>query len=354
MINNSSDKVSPEFVNALLFPLQNAGIDVPGFLASHKLDIPLDANQHAGAVDQKQYNQLVLSVLRHLQDESGGVTPVRTPYGTSRMLIFAVMSCANLEQAMRRAIEFNFSCVEPRDRSVHLDLVVDDNERTAHLEHFRGDGPDKQVNHETLLCNLAMWLRICSWLVGRQIEVVAAQCAQPSPQYVAAVRHFLQCPVEYGADTNRLSFGSSLLSLPIVRTEADLEQFLRTAPFQVVVGGDMGQESIISRIRKALERQQEGLPSFEELADTLHMSVRTLRRRLDDEGVSYQQIKDDVRRDAACRLLVETRQSVSDVADAIGFSDASAFHRSFRKWTGMAPGEYRTHYSPTDDSAAPA
>jgi AraC-like DNA-binding protein len=341
----SEGTVTPEFVNALLFPLQNAGLDVAAFLAEHDIELPLDGDGVAGAVSQADYNRVVLAVLRHLQDESGGAAPVRTPFGTSRMLIYAVMSCGNLEQAMRRAIEFNFSCVEPRNRQVRLELNVDEDQRTASLEHFREAAADgSPVSQEILLCNMAMWLRICSWLVGRQIEVVRADCAQAEPSYSGAVRHFLRCPVYYGKDSNRLYFGAALLDLPIVRTEADLEQFLRNAPYQVVVGGNIGAESIVARIRRALENCGDSLPSFEDLAGQLHMSVRTLRRRLDDEGISYQQIKDDVRRDTACGLLTGTGKSVSDIADEVGFSDASAFHRSFRKWTGMAPGEYRSHF----------
>ena len=71
------------------------------------------------------------------------------------------------------------------------------------------------------------------------------------------------------------------------------------------------------------------------------MSARTLRRRLEKEGTSYQRIKDNARRDAAITLLSRTRLPVAEIAVRVGFSDPSAFHRSFKKWTGLAPGEYR-------------
>ena len=83
------------------------------------------------------------------------------------------------------------------------------------------------------------------------------------------------------------------------------------------------------------------LPSFEELTGMLNMSARTLRRRLEREGTSYQRIKDNARRDLAITLLSRNRMTVSDVAEWVGFSDPSAFHRSFKKWTGLSPGEYR-------------
>ena len=83
------------------------------------------------------------------------------------------------------------------------------------------------------------------------------------------------------------------------------------------------------------------LPSFEELTGLLNMSARTLRRRLEREGTSYQRIKDNARRDVAIELLSQQGMTVSEVAELVGFSDPSAFHRSFKKWTGQSPGSYR-------------
>ena len=83
------------------------------------------------------------------------------------------------------------------------------------------------------------------------------------------------------------------------------------------------------------------MPSFEGLTVLLNMSARTLRRRLDKEGTSYQRIKDNARRDVAIAMLSRDRLTVSEVAEQVGFSDPSAFHRSFKKWTGESPGSYR-------------
>jgi AraC-like DNA-binding protein len=71
------------------------------------------------------------------------------------------------------------------------------------------------------------------------------------------------------------------------------------------------------------------------------MTTATIRRRLHEEGVSYQSIKDQLRRDLAIGYLSHTDRSVMDIALELGFSERSAFHRAFRKWTGAAPGEFR-------------
>jgi AraC-like DNA-binding protein len=83
------------------------------------------------------------------------------------------------------------------------------------------------------------------------------------------------------------------------------------------------------------------LPSLEEMAQTLRLTPQTLRRRLRDEGRGYQSIKDGLRRDAAIALLEHTDLPLQQVALRVGFSEPSTFHRAFKKWTGVAPGEYR-------------
>ena len=63
---------------------------------------------------------------------------------------------------------------------------------------------------------------------------------------------------------------------------------------------------------------------------------------MDDEGESYRKILDDLRRDLAIELLSDSGKNLAEIADTLGFSETSAFHRAFKKWTGTRPGEYRT------------
>lgn len=71
------------------------------------------------------------------------------------------------------------------------------------------------------------------------------------------------------------------------------------------------------------------------------MSPQTLRRRLKDEGTSYQKLKDQLRRDMALFYLDQPDISIQGIAEMLGFAEPSTFHRAFKKWTGMTPGDYR-------------
>ena len=83
------------------------------------------------------------------------------------------------------------------------------------------------------------------------------------------------------------------------------------------------------------------MPSFEQVADRLHMSTSTLRRRLMEENTTYQQLKDECREAAAIEYLVQRQLKIHEIATLLGFSEAASFVRSFRNWTGMSPKEYR-------------
>jgi AraC-like DNA-binding protein len=83
------------------------------------------------------------------------------------------------------------------------------------------------------------------------------------------------------------------------------------------------------------------VPDFETLAGELNMTTATLRRRLPRRALPIKEIKDQLRRDLAISYLSHSNRSVMDIALELGFSERSAFHRAFRKWTGASPGEFR-------------
>lgn len=91
-----------------------------------------------------------------------------------------------------------------------------------------------------------------------------------------------------------------------------------------------------------------GYPAIEEVADLLSVSQRTLQRQLGAEGVSYSELVERCRCQAACKFLQQTRQPVADIATALAYADPSSFTRAFRRWTGTTPRSFRkqSHANP--------
>jgi AraC-like DNA-binding protein len=334
-----SDTVPMQFTRALLAQARVYNRNVEAILRAANFPFdPLRKNVH---VSREQYSRLCLELIRELGDESAGVMPdVQTPVGTTRLMALSMLNSANLAAALHRAIEFNQVCRVRRGADVVNELLLDEECREATLTYLCGD--DSPALQHAVLCNLALWLRFAGWLIDQHIDVIGATCAGPRPKFLAGIRHFFPCPVAYGNAINSVTFSARHLDAELVRNEEDLREFLKLAPYYMIIEPQAATLSITHRIRQILGNDfRQEMPSFEALTGLLNMSARTLRRRLEKEGTSYQRIKDNARRDLAIAMLSRDGLTVSEVAEQVGFSDPSAFHRSFKKWTGQSPGSYR-------------
>ena len=151
--------------------------------------------------------------------------------------------------------------------------------------------------------------------------------------------------MRFDQQRTEITFAADYLDLPIRQTEASLDEFLKTAPAQLLVKFK-NSSSLTSRIREVLKTHiGEEMPTLNDVASRLYLSPQTLRRRLATEGKSYQTVKDNLRRDAAIHLLLRPELTLEDVAQQVGFSETSTFHRAFKKWTGVTPGLYRQLHS---------
>ena len=137
------------------------------------------------------------------------------------------------------------------------------------------------------------------------------------------------------------------LDLPVIQTTRSARAFVRDAPGSFIVKYRYA-DSLAARVRKLLRSTpMAAWPAADQMAARLHVAEATLRRHLKQEGYTYQSIKDDFRRDIAIGELQRSERTIADIASAVGFAEPSAFHRAFRKWTGMRPGDYRPAREPS-------
>ncbi len=147
-------------------------------------------------------------------------------------------------------------------------LIVDEERKEATLTYRSGDN-NREEQH-SVLCNLAMWLRFSGWLIDQYIDVISATCAGPRPKFMAGIRHFFPCPVAYGEAVNSVTFSARHLDAELVRDEEDLTQFLKLAPYYMVIEPRSSTHSITHRIRDILgDDFRQEMPSFEELTTCL-------------------------------------------------------------------------------------
>jgi AraC-like DNA-binding protein len=119
-------------------------------------------------------------------------------------------------------------------------------------------------------------------------------------------------------------------------TVAMIEEQCRRELEQLGLDGDL-----VVQVQAALREAPDGLPDLDTIAERLSMSSRTFKRRLQEHGTSFRQLVEAARKAEAVRLLNATSLSVAQVADRLGYADASSFSRAFHKWTSTTPGAFR-------------
>jgi AraC-like DNA-binding protein len=189
---------------------------------------------------------------------------------------------------------------------------------------------------------VAIWRRFCGWLIGKDIELIEVSFQASEPANTRYLQKLFNCQLSFNQPVNSFRFPNNLLQVPLVHTEESLKEFLRNAPYHLLASNIEDNKSIVSQMRRIIGNDFSiDFLSVVEMADHMNMSVRTLRRRLKNVGTTYQQFKDKLRCDAAKSYLSRPELKINAVSALLGFDEPSAFHRSFKKWTGQTPGEYR-------------
>ena len=336
---------------SILKVVEAQGYNVDQVLESVGLDFnPLEVTEEK-TISAELYNRLYSRVIWLLQDESFGLNmKQKIPAGSFRMMCMCIIHCSNLEQAIIRANEFmdfcrNLAGLPPllvTPISYQGDGIAVNHLPSDHVLFGKNDGSQKKSQIKSAAHIVAMWRRFCSWLIGKNIELDEVCFQTTAPDNIKRLEELFDCPLSFGQSYNAFKFKDSYLKAPLIHTEESLKEFLRSAPYQLTSVYNEDDGSMMFKMRAIVGQDiGKGFPSVTEFAKQLNISVRTLRRRLQDEDCTYQQFKDNLRRDASLNYLNRPELKISAVSALLGFDEPSAFHRSFKKWTGLTPGEYR-------------
>jgi AraC-like DNA-binding protein len=152
---------------------------------------------------------------------------------------------------------------------------------------------------------------------------------------------YFDCPVEFGGGVDALHLDEAFLDTPTRLGDKALGRFL-TDQLDDALRTAEAQQGIESQVRHTVSQSlADGVPGMGAVAARLAMSERTLRRRLAEESLRYDDIVVDVQRTVATALLATTDRPLVDVAFLTGYADQTAFHRAFKRWTGRTPREVR-------------
>jgi AraC-like DNA-binding protein len=187
---------------------------------------------------------------------------------------------------------------------------------------------------------VGMITRMCRLTLGEFLAPVRIEMERPTPQKPERWEYLLSSRVLFDCEATRITWSRADIMEPLAtgdpmlarvndeQTESYLDSFMSQSTSREVVG-------------KIVEKLPDGPPNQQQIADAMHVSNRTLQRKLKEEGTSFMDLLQDTRLQLARKYLNHPSRSVVETAYLLGFSEPSTFSRAFKRWTGLAPADYR-------------
>jgi len=334
--------VSIGFVAEAMACIRLRGLDPEGVLRQAGIAPDLLNAPHA-RVSSRQFGVLWHAIAQAIDDEFFGMDRHPMKVGSFTLLCHAVIQSDTLERALLRALRFLRLVLDELSGELVCEgevahIVLHDRRMDTDRPQALSAQPRRAFAHGTFMVILH---GLACWLVGRRIPVMGASFCDGAPPYADEWRVLFCQNLQFRQARSCISFPATYLALANIQNERSMKAFLRDAPANFLVKYK-NSAGLAAQIRRRLRAwSPASWPDFDEMARQMHASSATLRRRLSEEGTSYRAICDELRRDLAISLLGDTRRSLVDIAGELGFAEASAFHRAFKRWTGARPSEYR-------------
>lgn len=251
---------------------------------------------------------------------------------------YVLMNCQTFEQVLEKLSQYTrlFSQGAYIHYSVSQGLVWCDCALVDHLKNYLLEEPRHAIES-----TFAALLTATKILTGKQIYPQAVWFQHPRPNQISEHERIFGIDVRFSQPTNRMIFDANCLNWSVLSANPNLLSVFEQQA-EIMLAALTQADTLTRSVTRAIAQNLKGeVPSVETIARSLAMSVRNLQRELQAEGTSYQQILDDTRQELALRYLKKSDTPIYDVAFLLGFSEPSAFHRAFKRWTGLTPKAYR-------------
>jgi len=291
--------------------------------------------QDDGQVSQVQFASLVTEALR-ITDDSG----LGLEYGLrGRISHFGILGYALLSaRDLRQAIELVSRYYEIFDPVISFEFEITPPHVCARAVESAELGDFEIFAHEaTLACTAA----VAGVLLSEPIKPNRLTLCYPEPPHAQRYEAVFRCRPEFDAPYTSIQFESRHLNAPLRFSNMEMAQICRQQ-CERWLHAVKEEDGLIRKVKEELLKTPGRFPKMDGIGATLGMSVRSLRRHLNEQGVTYQELLDQVRRDLAADYLRNSRLTIEQIAQLVGYGEAASFRKAFRRWTGKAPGEVRS------------
>ena len=301
--SNIKSTVPITHTTILLSMASAQGINTDKLLLSAGLD-PDDffAQEHLCA---ERFSLLYQKIVQKSLDEYFGMlSQGKVPIGTLRTLCHTVLHSSSLQQAICRIGDFHEIC-----RGAQVKPVISHLGSHVKVSFLPINGSDYyssfafNSNPEKICNTLFMFSRFISWLIGKRIEIKEANFAFKEPENRQIYKKMLRTSLKFYQKENALIFPAYYLDSPLVQSEANLRDFLKTAPLQLLSASGNTIPMKVQVANIVARDFSKKSTTARKVADLLNMSVSTLRRRLNQEETSFKEIKDECRCNTVLRFM---------------------------------------------------
>jgi len=246
---------------------------------------------------------------------------------------YAWLASATLKDALERTVRYYRMMTDKEE------LILEESNEEFRLI-IENPAVDYPTAPEDLDASFAALVYLCRMCYGESFKPLRLTMRRPElPDSAPFAEHF-RAPIQYSGneDSVWLDKAEALILLPTANAE------VARASDKIVQEylARFDRSSVAMQVRARLTEQlSSGHATQESVADTLHMSLRSLQRRLKNERTSYKGLLDDTRRELAAHYIAESHRSINEITYLLGFSEPSNFSRAFRRWTGKSPSAYR-------------
>lgn len=317
------------YLRALFDHLRQQGIEAAAVLQGKAIDL----DDREARLPEAEAAELFNRAAALLGDEALGIhVGEQIRPGHYGALGYVAMACATLGEALAcqqryQGLVLSIAPLQMRAEGevVELSWSAEPRPDYRHLAEF----------------NLAALLSFVRWITGRPLQPLGLDLMTPEPPSLTEHQRVFGCPLRFRQSRYRLRVPAAWQALPLSQPDPAMRSLMdRLAERQMQQLSRI--DDPVAPARAQVARQLgEGVPELGKVAAALNLSPRSLQRLLQEQGLSFTQLVDTVRRELAERYLAEPTLDLTDLAFLLGYSEQSAFQRAFKRWTGQTPGEYR-------------
>lgn len=331
------NSVSVKLVQAILEAAGHCGLKADDILAVLKLP-PSCLEDVDGRISHERFCALWQAItLRadHLQSNCIGLQMAAAAKPkTFDVLGYAMHSSANLAEAFERLVRYS----RLRHTGAEFTFEVQDDVARIAMAIPSTALPSNNAMGEWVGANFVLLSR---HLTGLDLVPLQMGFQHHKPEDLSAYHRLFRAPLAFDQPVNEMRLDAALIQRPLVQADPGLSSILDRHAEELLARLPQSENLLDSVNRLMSKGLRGGDPSLTVIAQQLGYAPRTLQRKLEEAGTSYHTLLDEMRRELSIYYLREANIAVSEVAFLLGFSETSAFHRAFRRWMGVSPGEFR-------------